>query len=115
MIEDLKICAEFLGWEHHVALNQFHTGKDLGDRWEWQLDGEKFKPHQESGRHWLVEILRKFDDAQLDKYTQLLLMKRPKEYGRNPKKINRWIHTAPSDISFKCIMEVITVKETPKP
>lgn len=106
MIGKLKKAAEFLGNKPESINDAF------GKLYVINSDcvNKLFNPHEKEGRHLLVEMMDKLTDEQWELYVDKLLhgvyMYIP--IADRPKRgFYKWLITAPSDISFDCIMEVI--------
>lgn len=101
MIKQLKKAAEFLGYT-----------VSCGSLWEdgyRQMELDCFNPHLPEGRHWLVEMEKDLIHSQWNKYKKLMRDIYDEDFTDSSKGLifDRWFKTAPSEISFKCIMEVI--------
>jgi len=108
MIRELKMCAEFLGWDT-VCPKNGHTFKTFYDT----LKFKDFNPHEEEGAHWNKKILEKFNEVQWDKYLLKMtvvhtrLKSGPDSYNDSQRTFFKWSLTAPEKIKFKCICEVL--------
>ena len=101
MIKKLEIAAKFLGGE---LLHMEGFSPQIKWKGEKQYHIRVFNPHEKEGRHWLVEILRKFSPEQRNNYLGKMAKLCP-VYDIMGQCF--WIATAPSDICFDCIMEVL--------
>jgi len=103
MIEKLKLAAEFLGY------SKIDNGKRLSVY--IKKDGKSlfalFNPHEDTGRHWLVEMENKLSGDQWVNYEAKLYNAGDFKFTEE---FNRWFKTAPSEICFKCIIEVLEGK-----
>lgn len=110
MIKKLKLAAEFLGVE------LLHM-EGFSPQIKWKSEKIKkiiicfmvFNPQEKKGRHWLVEIWDKFDDDQWGEYYWKMWKLWKKQFKGQSDSIDyaRWSQTAPSDICFDCICEVL--------
>jgi len=103
MIEKLKRAAEFLGYELTTQFGgeYFETKTEI-------IDINDFNPHEETGRHWLVEMVNKLTLIQFNEY--LYKMQVTYKEGKLAKEdfdFWKWFWTAPSKLCFEKIMEVI--------
>ena len=105
-IEKLKRAAEFLGLE----IDERFAGVINRGLFKRYTD-EQFNPHEETGRHWLVEMMRKLIGwgSKWNAFQYEIL----KEYNKEPNPFRKhlsfphWLVTAPSELCFEKIMEVI--------
>lgn len=106
MNKKLKRAAEFLGFESIIELMGEISVREKG-----AFHHEFFRPHLEDGRHWLVEMIKKTNIGQWNGYQNLMLDEFRKIDFRVEKEIgfSKWLVTAPSELCFEKIMEVIEV------
>jgi len=64
-----------------------------------------FNPHEETGRHWLVEMMKKLNRDQWREFEELITEEGRELNISNP--IMQWVSCAPSELCFEKIMEVI--------
>ena len=98
--KQLKIMAEFLGWDIHE--NHFHLPEE-NDK-NCLLAIIDFNPHERTGRHWLVDILEKMTPFQYKTYVYKMSLVYPMDSNIT---LEQWIQTAPSEICCNAILEVI--------
>lgn len=98
MIKNLKLAAEFLGFSTKIFDRVLHVS------WDKNMDWVPFNPHEKTGRHWLVEMLSKFNFKQIEQYVTMLHTNTKTE---EPFSMFKDLLTTPSEICFKCIMEVL--------
>lgn len=105
MIKKLEIAAKFLGIKIYIELDMAFQDKG---KWDLENHDEKFNPHEKTGRHWQVDIWEKFGTDEWESYTDLMYECWSKLKDCKPFGI--WLYTAPSEICFKCIIEVLENK-----
>lgn len=135
MIDKLKRAAEFLGWEYqkigffddHDADSEYPETKWQVKNTEWLdkvgctevgeyllsvekdrvIDFARFNPHEETGRHWLVEMISKLSPEQYESWDYLMFEIALKYSKSNYPSYRQWLLAAPSELCFENIMEVI--------
>ena len=99
MIKKLKRAAEF------IDVDILIKGTSIFVLDENDLVKDTFNPHQETGRHWLIEMMRDFDENQWIKYGDLMAAEHLYEVYNIG--YTQWLLIAPSELCFEKIMEVI--------
>lgn len=99
MIKKLKRAAKFLGHRLEYILVEDNEINVLNVNNHWVL----LNPHEETGRHWLVEMEGKLTPNQWYKFAEIMY----KECLNDENSLVRWFRTAPSELCFEKIMEVI--------
>ena len=98
-IEKLQRATRFLGKETNITTSNLYVRVDKSFLWE------TFNPHEKTGRHWLVEIMRKLTPGQFAKFHQAM----QEYYFKNGSKLGlqQWYFTVPSELCFEKLLEVI--------
>ena len=111
MIKKLKRAAEFSGFTPPYIYGERNGVVLVNTGTIYELDCKIFNPHEETGRHWLVEMERKLDIVQYNEYKGLMLEefhKRPYDEDKlETHNFSRWFKTAPSELCFEKLLEVI--------
>lgn len=101
MIKKLKRAAEGMGYNFQPDDQIVYKDRNV-------YGGKLFNPSEEIGRHWLVKMERTLDDFQWSEYRNKIRVVYLKKYlGKNLPDFERWFKTAPSELCFEKIMEVI--------
>jgi hypothetical protein len=105
VIEELKMLAEFLGLE---IFDEKDISPPSDTLWVY-IDKKKksfiwFEPFKEEQVHWQKKILRKFDGKQYGRYYNKM---KAEHYNKPLMTLAKWVCTAPAEVSYKCICEVL--------
>jgi len=106
MLDKTKRAAKFMGYP--VVILQGFEYYELSDKEIIPI--EDYKPYEELGRHWLVEIERKLTFEQFDSYIELIEEQLVRNGVLTEEKwpiAEHLVRVAPSELCFEKLMEVI--------
>jgi len=109
MIDKLKKASEFLGYRSTKNWTSRDLFVHITDPKQNVLF-EDFNPHEKEGRHWQIEILRKFSEQQSISYYNKIIKVMGFKTMQSTVLLLRDIQTTPSEICFNCIIEVLENK-----